>query len=113
MTDEKTLVRKIYEVMGTQLGPNPQGRLRKIVIRCDSLATIEVGKLNTFWHELAREPIYADSYIELHQDPPFGRCVMCNQEFELSEETVRCPSCHHEQFKVIHGLPTIETYEME
>ncbi len=113
MTDEKILARKIYEVMKSQFGLNHEGRLRKIVVRCDSLETIDSSKLNTSWHELAREPIYTASYIELHRDPPFGKCVMCNQEFELSDETARCPYCHHEQFKVLHELPTIETYEME
>jgi len=113
MTDELTLARKIHEVMGKELGPNRQGRLRKIVVRCDSLATLDPEKLNTSWQKLALEPIYDDSYIEVHMDPPFGKCLMCNQEFELSADTARCPYCHHEQFKVVHELPTIETYEME
>ena len=113
MIHEETLAKKIYDVMREQLKNNGEGRLRKIVVRCDSMETVDRVKVNEYWRKVATDPVYIDSHIEIHMDPPFGKCLLCNEEFELSEETARCPRCHHEQFKILHEPPTIETYEME
>ncbi|MFA5864678.1 MAG: hydrogenase/urease maturation nickel metallochaperone HypA [Phycisphaerae bacterium] len=113
MTYEQTLVQRIYEIMKGLLAAKSSGRLRKVIVRCDSMESVSIAKLNTCWQEIALEPIFQASHIELHNDPPFGQCNLCNQEFELDEDTARCPHCHHEQFKILHETPTIETYEME
>jgi Zn finger protein HypA/HybF involved in hydrogenase expression len=113
MMYEQTLAERIYAIMKDQVSPSGAGRLRKVTLRCDSMESLDVQRLNSFWQAVARDPVYQSSYIEVHHDPPFGRCTLCNQEFELNEETARCPYCHHEQFRVVHEPPTIETYEME
>lgn len=113
MTYEQTLAEKIYQIMKEELTPSANGRLRKVTVRCDSMEELDINRLNAHWHEVARDPIYESSYIEVHHDPPFGRCSLCNEEFELSDDTARCPHCHHEQFKIVHDPPTIETYELE
>jgi Zn finger protein HypA/HybF involved in hydrogenase expression len=112
MFDEQTLAKKIHEVMKQQL-VNGEGRLRKVLIRCDEMGRLDAGRLNDHWHQIATEPIFESSFIEVHADPPFGRCVLCKEEFELDDNTSRCPHCHCEQFTVVHELPTIETYEMD
>ncbi len=114
MTYEETLARKIYEIMKDELrSVNGGRRLRKVIVRCDTTEELDTAKLNSHWRDLASEPIYGGSHIEIHHDPPFGKCVLCNQEFELNEDSSRCPYCHHEQFRIIHEPPTIETYEID
>ena len=113
MINEKTLVGKIYEVMKHQLA-SETGRLRKVMIHYDpSVDSIDSIKINELWQEIAVEPIFESSHIEVHSEPPGGRCLLCNQEFELDSNTSRCPFCHCEQFKIIHEPPVIETYEMD
>lgn len=112
MLDEKTLAHKIHEIMKGQINGGG-GHLRKVVVRCDSTEPIDNAIINAHWRQIAVEPVFAASYIEVHSDPPFGKCLVCNQEFELNSDTSRCPYCHCEQFKIIHGPPAIETYEME
>jgi Zn finger protein HypA/HybF involved in hydrogenase expression len=111
MVDEITLARKIHEVMKEQLAGT--GRLRKISISCDEMGGLNTALLNDCWHRIATEPVFKSSFIEVHANPPFARCLMCKEEFELDDNTARCPHCHCEQFTVVHELPTIETYEMD
>jgi Zn finger protein HypA/HybF involved in hydrogenase expression len=111
MIDEKTLAAKIHEVMKAQIAGT--GRLRKISISCDEMGGLNTGLLNNYWQQIATEPVFKSSFIEVHANPPFARCLMCNEEFELDDNTARCPHCHCEQFTVVHELPTIETYEMD
>ena len=110
MVNEQTLAQKIYQIMKEQF---THGRLRKVVIRCDSMNQMDVSRLNSYWHQIATDLNFQSSHIEVHHDPPFGKCLVCNEEFELSDETARCPRCRHEQFRIIHESPTIETYETE
>jgi len=63
-----------------------------------SLATLDVGNINALWNELAGNRS-TPTPISNYTGPAFRRCVMCNQEFELSDPNLRCPSCHHEQFQ--------------
>ncbi len=112
MTYEQILAHKIHDVMKKQLGES-SGRLRKVLVRIDEMENIDVVKLNATWQQIATERVFQSSSVEVHRDPPFGRCALCNQDFELSSDTSRCPYCRHEQFKIIHEPPTIETYEME
>jgi Zn finger protein HypA/HybF involved in hydrogenase expression len=112
MVDEETLARKIHEVMTNELA-SAHGRLRKVVIRCESIGVPDAVLLNEHWRRIATEPVFESSFIEVHADPPFGRCALCHLEFEIDEETSRCPKCSCEQFTLVHEPPTIETYEME
>ncbi|NLE29169.1 MAG: hydrogenase maturation nickel metallochaperone HypA [Phycisphaerae bacterium] len=113
MITEETLVKQIYQVMKHQLA-HEKGRLRKVMIHYDSSAdSIDPEKLNRLWKEIAVEPIFESSHIEVHSEAPGGCCLLCNQEFELDATTACCPFCHCEQFKIIHEPPVIETYEMD
>jgi Zn finger protein HypA/HybF involved in hydrogenase expression len=113
MIDEQALVKRVYEVMKRQLG-NTQGHLRKVLIHYDSSTdSFDSAKINELWQEIAIEPVFESSHIEIHAESPNGRCLLCNQDFELDSTTLRCPHCHCEQFKVIHDPPMIETYEMD
>jgi Zn finger protein HypA/HybF involved in hydrogenase expression len=113
MVDEQTLAEKIHEVMLHQIA-REKGRLRKVMIHYDpSIDSIDTIKLNEIWQEIAVEPVFKSSHIEVHAESPGGHCTLCNQEFELDTTTSRCPFCHCEQFKIIHEPPVIETYEMD
>jgi Zn finger protein HypA/HybF involved in hydrogenase expression len=113
MIDELTLVKKIHEVMKHQLA-SEKGRLRKVLVHYDSSTdSLDSAKVNDLWRKIAAEPVFESSHIEIHAESPNGRCLLCNQDFELDSTTLRCPHCHGEQFKVIHEPPMIETYEME
>jgi len=114
MSEEKMLAQKIHEIMNTELhSVNGRRKLRKIIVRCDDTDMLDIEKLNESWRQVATESIYDASHIELHHDPLFGKCLVCNEEFELDDDTSRCPRCHCEQFKIIHEPPTIETYEID
>jgi Zn finger protein HypA/HybF involved in hydrogenase expression len=108
---EQTIAEKILDVMKRQLAGDAR-RLKKILVTCDEQDSLDAVKLNHAWHAVATDEKLKSSHIELHHNMSNAQCLLCHQEFELENNLTRCPHCHHEQFKIIHLPPTIETIEM-
>ena len=113
MGQEETLAEKIYHVMQAYLPAEGPQRLKKVVVRCGELDAIDLGQLNHCWTTAATGSAYRDSRLEIVREGAVGRCLTCNQTFEIGDHTSACPRCGCEQFTIMHPVPTIETYELE
>ncbi len=107
---EKKLAENIYSVMKENFPT--KGKIRKIVIQCDTLQDINQKKLNNYWAKLTKDDSdFGNSHIELQHSPPVGKCQLCRREFELSEATDKCPYCQCELFTIVHHPPTLLSVE--
>ncbi len=111
MANEKILAEKIHKIILNEISDNDERRLSKVIISCDATDSIDIKILNEHWHQMATEPQLLKSHIEIQHRQQLVRCILCNRDFELDEQTLICPFCHCEQFKIIHKPPVIEAYQ--
>lgn len=104
---EARLAGNIYAVIMERFS-SQLNRIRKIIVECGMLESVDQKKLNMHWAELiADEPSLKGSYIELRTGPIIGKCQLCRKEFELSDRTNKCPYCHCELFSIVHYPPSL------
>ncbi len=112
MITETELAEKIHDAILRKISAKSQQKLMKIIISCDAMDSFDIKRINEHWQRIAKEPQLVGSHIEIQHRPQIARCVMCNREFEIDEQTLTCPFCRCEQFRLTHKPPVIESYQM-
>jgi len=112
MINEIELAEKVHSAILKEISDKSQRKLMKIVVSCDATESFDIKRINKHWQKIAMEAQLAGSHIEIQHRPQIVRCVMCNREFEIDEQTLVCPFCRCEQFKLTHKPPMIESYQM-
>jgi hydrogenase nickel incorporation protein HypA/HybF len=100
---ELSLIEGILGIANELTQTHRAASVERIELEIGTLANVEDEAFDFAWKASTPDTVLANAERIIHYKPATARCLICNQEFEITQYIDQCPGCGSFRKEVLNG----------
>lgn len=77
--------------------------LISVTLNIGESSTIEENYFRTCWESATKDTPFKSTKLQINMLPSIGKCLSCNEEYDIKECNYSCPKCHSNSYIPLTG----------
>lgn len=105
---EMGVVLNVVRKLDSYAEMNHIGQINTVVMSVGEVSSIEAPYFVSSWeYAAARSKHLVNSGVKIEKVPGIGRCMLCNEQFNLLENDGKCPHCRTSKWQLVSGRDVV------
>jgi hydrogenase nickel incorporation protein HypA/HybF len=100
---ELSLAFEVIDIAQREAAKNNVTAIREIHLEVGNLSGVEADAFQSALEMLVRNTLLENASIRMTKTPGKGKCIACNNEFDMKSRVETCPECHCFPSEIVGG----------